>query len=126
MPTIKRICAHFDSGERYFEASGKRHCFGEGSGPYEYLLGALSGCFTYTLFDECEGKVSFDSLDISVVGTKRDEIPSLLQETEMVLVVKGCSDERKLVECIERTKAHCSIFQTISKVCNIQVDVEFK
>lgn len=125
MPTIKKIKAHFDKLDRYFSSPGGDHYFIEGTGPYEYLLGALSGCFTYTLYDECEGKVCFDSVDISIVGTKRDESPTVLVDTQMSLVVKGCSDQELFLECLEQTKAHCSIFNTISKVSRMGVSVEF-
>ncbi len=125
MPTIKSIRAHFDEVEKYFSSPSGRFDFTDGSGPYEYLLGALSGCFTSTLYDMCENTVTFDSADIEIVGTKRDESPCVLVDTRMDITVRGCSDSHLFLECLEQTKANCSIYQTIAKVSRMSVRVEF-
>ena len=53
---VREVWAHFSADGNYFTKDGKRYPYEEGMGPYEYLMGALSGCFASTLRDEMEEK----------------------------------------------------------------------
>lgn len=120
------INAHFDeSAEYFFTPSNDYSTFSEGQGPYEYLLGALSGCYYYTLCDIAENKVTWSSVDIEVVGRKRKTIPTTLEKTLLTLNVTGATDEAIFLKCAEEAARNCSIFQTISKVSEMVLKVEF-
>ncbi len=120
------INAHFDeSAEYFFTPSNDYSTYSDGQGPYEYLLGALSGCYYYTLCDIAENKVSWDSVDIEAVGRKRKTIPTTLEKTVLTLTVAGASDEDLFKECAEQASKNCSIYQTITKVSEMVLNIEF-
>ena len=120
------ITGHFSSGRRYFENQlGTEFDFTGATGPYEYLLGALSGCFYSTLCSfPHEG--SWDRFDIMVKGVKREEIPTTLEHTLLSITVHGADDEDEVRSLIGRAAEECSIFSTISMVSRMEITVDFK
>lgn len=124
----REISAHFDDKDLHFQnKDGKRKDFEEGFGPYEYLLGALSGCYYYTLEDIAEERgVKWDSIDIHITGEKRTTVPTTLEDTTMQITVTGASDEHEFTLTAEEASKCCSIFQTISKVSNMHLAIVFK
>ena len=64
-------------------------------------------------------------MDISVSGIKRDEIPTTLKHTTLSIKVHGADDEHEVFSLIEKAKAECSVYATISKVSEIEVLTEF-
>ena len=93
MARERRITAHFSDGRRYFENDlGREFDYTQSTGPYEYLLGALAGCFYLTLASfPHDGK--WEGMDIAVTGLKRDEVPTTLRHTEIANTVKGADNE---------------------------------
>ncbi len=125
----RRAQAHFSpsGGDDYFTAGGLVFPFKDGLGPYEYLMGALSGCFTYTLEDELEAKgLPFKDISVSTAGVKRDEVPTTLEKTSIKLriVVEGPYDEDAYLGCVHLAQEHCSMYQTIKCVSAMSVDTE--
>lgn len=119
------ITAHFNSSKRWFENQlGTEYNYTSATGPYEYLLGALAGCYLLTL-GSFEHKGRWESIDMQVTGKKRDETPTTLKTTRLDMTVKGASDEAEFLSLVERAKAECSVFQTIAKVSEMIVEVKF-
>lgn len=125
MARERRITAHFSDGRRYFENDlGREFDYTQSTGPYEYLLGALAGCFYLTLISFPHDS-RWNGMDISVSGIKRDEIPTTLKHTTLSIKVHGADDEQEVLSLIEKAKAECSVYATISKVSEIEVLTEF-
>lgn len=124
----REIFAYFEGDDHHFENTDKkRKDFEEGFGPYEYLLGALSGCYYYTLEDIAEERgVTWDAIDIHVTGHKRTEVPTTLEDTTMLLKVSGASDDHAFTLAAEEASKCCSIFQTIGKVSRMHLAILFK
>ena len=122
----RTIDAHFTKERRYFENQiGREFDFTATTGPYEYLLGALSGCFVSTLLDFYEGK-SYRELAIHVEGEKREEVPTTLKHTLISIKAKGIEDKEKFNSAVTKACQTCSIYQTISKVSEMEVQIAFE
>lgn len=121
----RTITAHFIQGRRYFENSiGKEFDFTQTTGPYEYLLGALSGCFYLTLLS-IKHTGRWEEVTIDVEGTKRDTIPTMLEKTVLKITVKGADDEEEFRTLVEKAAEECSIYNTIAAVSAMEYDIEF-
>ena len=125
MARERTITAHFTSSKKWFENTlGSEYNYTAATGPYEYLLGALAGCYISTL-SSYPRKGTWESIEVKVTGNKRDETPSTLKTTKLDITVKGATDEAEFLALADRAKAECSIFQTISKVSEMIVGVKF-
>ena len=126
MSRERRIEAHFDEHDQHFNApGGEEHGYSAATGPYEYLLGALAGCFYYTLASY-ERKCSWDHVGISVIGKKRESIPATLEETELKITAYGTDDRDEFESLVRRAEKECSIYNTISKVSNITLSISYR
>ena len=126
MARERTITARFSSERRYFENTiGKEFDFTSSTGPYEYLLGALSGCFYGTLasFPRESG---WKEMEIRVTGRKREEVPTTLRHTVLDITVYGAEDEEEVRALIGRASEECSIFATLSKVSMMEVNTSFR
>ncbi len=95
-------------------------------GPYECLLGALSGCYFSTFEDLAGDKVTYDSVDIKVEGEKREEVPTTLKNTTVTMKVKGVSDKAMFIDLANEASKRCSIWQTLIKVSAMELVIEFE
>lgn len=123
----RKATAHFNKdGEKYFETpDGVKHTYREGSGPYEYLMGALAGCFTSTLLDyEHEGV--WGDITVTASGTKRKESPTVLEHTSLEIVARNISDKEEFDRIVQKTQRVCSIYQTIKCVSAMDTVVRFE
>lgn len=126
MANIREINAHFSRDRKHFENKlGAEFHYTQSTGPYEYLLGALAGCYFYTLQDLLED-CSFESIHIDVVGRKRECVPTTLEETSLKIAAKGVSDKEKFKLSATKASEDCSIFQTISKVSKMDLEIVFE
>ena len=126
MAKERTITGHFSPSRRYFENTlGPEFDFTQSTGPYEYLLGALSGCFYSTLasFPSSSG---WDGMDIKVTGRKREDIPTTLEHTMLDITVHGAEDESEVRSLVLRAAEECSIFQTLCKVSRMEITVKFE
>ncbi len=123
----KRIIdAHFTPKRRYFENQiGREFDFSAVTGPYEYLLGALSGCFVSTILDFWEDE-AYTSIDVHVEGEKREETPSTLKHTLICIDAKGIKEKEKFREAVTNASRTCSIYQTIAKVSEMEISLSFE
>ena len=125
MARERKITAHFSDERRYFENEiGREFDYTQTTGPYEYLLGALAGCFYLTLISfPHSGR--WKKMDITVKGLKRDSIPTTLKHTELDISVEGAEDRDEVISLIKRAESECSVYATISEVSEIEVRTEF-
>lgn len=121
----RTITAHFNQERRYFENSiGREFDFTQSTGPYEYLLGALSGCFYLTLL-ATKHKSRWQDVEITVTGIKRDTVPTTLEKTIISITVHGATDEDEFRALAAEAEKNCSIYNTIKTVSEMEVEIKF-
>ncbi len=126
MGQMRTITAHFDNSRRYFENSiGKEFDFTQTTGPYEYLLGALSGCFYLTMLS-IKHSVRWQSVDITVEGTKRDSVPNMLEKTLLKITATAVTDKEEFESLARQAAEECSIYNTIKAVSDMEWIIEYK
>jgi putative redox protein len=116
----KHVRADFVHGHHQFTTDdGSVHELGA-AGPYDYLLGALSGCL-FSTFEALavKMKVSWEHVGFEVHGAKRDETPMMLKECTITATVTGCDNEEKFRKAFETATRYCSLYQTLSKVAEM-------
>ncbi len=121
----RTITAHFNQERRYFENSiGREFDFTQSTGPYEYLLGALSGCFYLTLL-ATKHQSRWQDVEITVTGIKRDTVPTTLEKTIISITVHGATDEDEFRALAAEAEKNCSIYNTIKTVSEMEVEIKF-
>ncbi|MGE4583954.1 MAG: OsmC family protein [Sphaerochaeta sp.] len=123
----KHIRADFVPGHYQFATdAGASFEIGKSSAPYDYLLGALSGCLFKT-FEELAVKmrVGWEHISFDVKGEKREEVPTTLQEVYIVVEATGVDNQQKFSKAFETATRYCSIYQTISHVAEMHWSVDF-
>ncbi|MCH3907361.1 MAG: OsmC family protein [Sphaerochaeta sp.] len=106
--------------------SGDAYAYTPTTGPYEYLLGALSGCLFMTFKDIAkEMHVGWEHMSFQTHGVKRDEIPTWLKSVDIHVTVTGASDAQLFTKAFEKATHNCSIYNTIAKVATMEWTVEF-
>ena len=98
----------------------------EGMSPYNLLLGALASCLYATFLEITEKKrITFDTVEIEVVGNKRDEVPTTLDHTHVMMKVVGAEEkDRKGIEkSLDLAAKYCSVYQTIAQVSEMKHEV---
>ena len=121
----RNITAHFNQERRYFENSiGREFDFTQSTGPYEYLLGALSGCFYLTLL-ATKHQSRWQDVEITVTGIKRDTVPTTLEKTIISITVHGATDEDEFRALAAEAEKNCSIYNTIKTVSEMEVEIKF-
>lgn len=122
----RKATGTFTQDKRFFTTPiGEVHVFQDGSGPYEYFMGALTGCFYSTLSD-FERKGTWGEVVINATGVKRTTVPTTLEHTSLEVVGKNISDKEEFELLVKKTAEACSIFQTIAKVSAMDVVVRFE
>lgn len=105
---------------------------GSGEGrlaPYDMLLGALSSCLYATFLGVVEKKrLTFDHCDITVKGEKRTEIPTTLKWCQVEMTIRGAnlSKSKHYIEAANLAGEYCSIYQTLSNVADMSIEVIFE
>lgn len=125
-----KIAVEFDEGfNGKLIAKNGEASVGSGEGqlaPYDMLLGALASCLYATFIDIInKKKITFDKARVLVEGTKRDEIPGTLKQTDVVIEVTNASEEKGVLRSAELAQKYCSVFETISKVSEMSLEVKF-
>lgn len=126
MGQVRTITAHFNGSRRFFENSiGKEFDFTQTTGPYEYLLGALSGCFYLTMLS-IKHAVRWEEVEITVTGTKRDTAPTTLEKTVIAITATGVTDKAEFETLADSAAKECSIFNTISQVSKMEITISYR
>ena len=94
--------------------------------PYDMMLGELGSCY-YANFRGIAEKMrlEYERVEISVHGVKREEIPTLLQEVEMVVTVYGAPEQKGFARAAELSGKYCSVHETIAQVAQIHTELRF-
>jgi putative redox protein len=126
MSEEKHVRADFVQGHYQFMTSdGSVHELGS-TGPYDYLLGALSGCLFSTFADlAAKMQVAWEHVGFEVQGIKRETSPTTLKECTITATVTGCDNQQKFLKAFETATRYCSIYQTLSKVAEMHWTVDF-
>jgi putative redox protein len=94
--------------------------------PYDMMLGALASCLYSTFLDVTNKKrITFEESNVIVTGEKREQIPATLKWVKVVIEVKGASEEKGVLRAAELSKKYCSVYETISKVAEMELEVKF-
>lgn len=95
--------------------------------PYNLLFGALGSCFYATFLEIVEKKrLTLAGATMTISGTHREEVPTTLNQVTIDVVIYAANNEEKYLRCIELAQKYCSIYETVSKVATITVNVSFK
>lgn len=94
--------------------------------PYQLLFGALGSCLYSTFLDIIEKKrLTFDSVVMEISGEKRSEVPTTLKTGTILMVIKNPSNEEQFIKSAKLASKYCSIYETVSKVAELTLEVEF-
>lgn len=122
-----RIKAEYSNSEQFFVTpDGIRHAIAAMSGPYHYLLGALSGCFylTFKALGEKMG-VKYSSVSFDVSCTKRQEKPTTMEHALLAINALGVEDKKLFESAIEKASRYCSIYYTLSQVASLEYKITY-
>ena len=98
-----------------------------GIAPYNMIYGALGACFYATFLSISDKmRLTFSGAEIEITGTKRDQSPATLEQVYVKLVVHNPSHEEKLKKAAQLGAQHCSIYETISKVAQMNLEIIFE
>lgn len=121
-------CVFHPEGGVFVDSEGREHEFDSSTGPYEYVLAGLAGCFSYTLYDILdEHDIDAGPFKAHVEGEKRTTVPTTLERTRMSISASGVSEEDRdvFLKCVEDAKEQCSMYRTIALVSAMEVEVDF-
>lgn len=100
---------------------------GESFVPYELLYGALGSCVHSTFMGIAKKmRLTYTNMNYEITGEKRNEIPAFLKDVWMKITVENASDEAKMTKAINLGTEYCSIFNTLKKVAEMHVEIEYK
>lgn len=94
--------------------------------PYDMLLGALAACLYSTFLDVVvKKKITFNGANIIITGEKRKEIPTTLTWVNILIEIKDASNKKGVIKASELASKYCSVYETISKVAKMNLEVKF-
>lgn len=94
--------------------------------PYELLFGALGSCLHATFMSIAKKKkISYEAVAYEIHGQKRQESPTTLEWVKVAMTIRGGSDEAKLQKSAEVAAKFCSIYETLSQVAKMTLEVNF-
>ncbi len=97
-----------------------------GMKPYHLLYGALGSCFYATFLGVVDKmRLTFDEIKLEITGNKREVVPTMLDHVVMRFTVVNPSHEEKMKKAAHLGAEYCSIHETIKKVAQIDLIVEF-
>ena len=95
--------------------------------PYDMLLGGLASCVHATFLSICyKKKVAYETITYDIEGIKRDEVPATLKDVYVKVTITGSEDEKKTTSSMNLAVKYCSIYQTLSKVAEMHLEVSYK
>lgn len=112
-----------DRGEANIGATGNSFV------PYELLYGALSSCVHATVLGVMSKmRLEYETVEYDVTGNKRSEVPTFLTDVFFNVTMTGVPEEKqkKVIKAIELGTEYCSIYNTLAKVAEMHLKIEFK
>ena len=70
-------------------------------------------------------RISWEHVSFEVNGTKRDAVPTTLEEVVTTVQASGVDNQQKFLKAFETATRYCSIYQTISQVSRMSWSVDF-
>ena len=127
MGEMKHVTAEFVPGTWKFTTDGgSTFPIGKTSSPYDYLMGALSGCLFSTFNDlAIKMKVEWEHVSFEINGEKKETPPTTFEWVTIDVLAKGVSDEARFTKAFETATRYCSIYTTVSKVAEMKWNIEF-
>ena len=94
--------------------------------PYDLLFMALGSCM-YATFEEVfkKMKLNCESTSIAISGVKREEVPKFLMNCSVKFTVKAADKPDRFKKAFDLACKYCSIFQTLSKVAEMNPEIDF-
>lgn len=94
--------------------------------PYDMMLGALGSCYYSTFLDIAKKKhLVYDKVTIEISGVKREETPTTLKTVDMTVIIYGAVSENGFEQTATLAAKYCSVHETISKVADIKLTLQF-
>jgi putative redox protein len=96
---------------------------------YDLLLGGLGACLNHTFQTVMDKKkLSIQAIKYHIEGVKREEVPTTLNHVKVDVTVTGIEDgkEDKVTKAFELATKYCSVYETISKVAEMEWDIHFE
>lgn len=124
---MKEVSARFTQISQSFTTEkGHTFSFTEQTGPYDFLLGALSGCL-YRTFESIAQKMRLEWGEVSlhIRGTFREEKVTTLKTCTITAQISEAKDREKLTSAFEKATRYCSIYQTLSGVAEMKWELEY-
>jgi len=97
--------------------------------PYEIILGGLGACLNYTFQDVLDKmRLSIDSVDYKISGEKREEVPTILKEVTVDIIVRGveAGKESRVEKAWEKATQYCSMYETLSRIATMKPTITFE
>lgn len=97
--------------------------------PYEIILGGLGACLNYTFQDVLDKmRLTVESVDYKISGEKRDEVPTILKEVTVDVIVTGVLEgkESKVEKAWQKATEYCSMYETLSRIATMKPSITFK
>ena len=70
--------------------------------------------------------VRWQSVDITVEGTKRDSVPNMLEKTLLKITATAVTDKEEFESLARQAAEECSIYNTIKAVSDMEWTIEYK
>lgn len=102
---------------------------GDGMAPYELFLGGFASCLHATFLGIATKKrLEFEDVTYDVYGTKREEVPTLLNYVKTTITFTGVEEKKQnaIIKSIELAEKYCSVSVTISKIAKMEFVYIFK
>ena len=95
---------------------------------YDMVLGGLGACLNHTFQTVVDKKkLQFQAIKYTIVGEKREEVPTTLKHVLVEAVVTGVDETKQaqIKKAFELATRYCSVYQTISHVAEMEWRVVF-
>jgi len=102
---------------------------GDAFAPYELFLGGFASCLHATFLGIAKKKrLEFEEVNYEIYGTKRDEVPTLLNYLKTTVTFKGVAEGKQnaIIKSMELAEKYCSISATIAKIADMEFEYIFK
>lgn len=95
--------------------------------PYDLLQGALAACLHSTLLDILtKKKIELEFADYKIEGNKREEVPTMLDQVVIHVTFPKGTHEEQLKKSMVLASKYCSVYNTLSKVADMHIEVHFR
>ena len=99
----------------------------QGVAPYDLTYAAIGGCFYANFLAECEKmKLKIKYCDVEVTGSKRKEVPTMLESVDVSVAIKTYDDHASIVEALENASENCSMLAMVRHVAEVTINVSFE